>query len=288
MKTIFFILLTSLYLFAAPAFISSTELKNKLDDKNLVILDVTDAKTFKSGHIPHALRVDVGDFRKNVEKYQLIKSPKEIESVARSLGINNDSYVVIYGHGKPKELLKSSYIALALIANGLKEVSLLDGGYEDWLFEYKELVEKGNSKAKKGDFIAKFNPNILVDLAYVKKSIGKVPMLESRPSRFYYGEAQSKGVKRLGHIPHAMTSFWGDKFHSDNSILDKKDLEDIYLKKHHLNPNKEVIIYCTGGLEASMNWYIAHQELGFKKAKIYDASLREWGNRDDTPLTLKQ
>lgn len=269
---------------ASTAFISSTELEAKLHDKTLVILDVTDEQTYMSGHIPNAVRADAGAFRHQVEKYQLMNSPDEVQAVAQSLGINNDSDIVIYGHGKDKELLKASYIALSLIANGAKKISILDGGYNEWLFEYKEVTSTKAPTITQGNFISKFNPDILVDLKYVKDRIGNVPMLESRPPRFYYGEQQSEGVRRLGHIPQAMTSFWKDKFNPDETILDKKELQEIYIKGHKLDPNKEVIIYCTGGLEASMNWYIAYKELGFKKAKLYDASMREWGNRDDTPL----
>lgn len=284
MKIPFMMILTSLYLVASTAFISSTELEAKLHDKTLVILDVTDEQTYMSGHIPNAVRADAGAFRHQVEKYQLMNSPDEVQAVAQSLGINNDSDIVIYGHGKDKELLKASYIALSLIANGAKKISILDGGYNEWLFEYKEVTSTKAPTITQGNFISKFNPDILVDLKYVKDRIGNVPMLESSPPRFYYGEQQSEGVRRLGHIPQAMTSFWKDKFNPDETILDKKELQEIYIKGHKLDPNKEVIIYCTGGLEASMNWYIAYKELGFKKAKLYDASMREWGNRDDTPL----
>lgn len=284
MKIPFMMILTSLYLVASTAFISSTELEAKLHDKTLVILDVTDEQTYMSGHIPNAVRADAGAFRHQVEKYQLMNSPDEVQAVAQSLGINNDSDIVIYGHGKDKELLKASYIALSLIANGAKKISILDGGYNEWLFEYKEVTSTKAPTITQGNFISKFNPDILVDLKYVKDRIGNVPMLESRPPRFYYGEQQSEGVRRLGHIPQAMTSFWKDKFNPDETILDKKELQEIYIKGHKLDPNKEVIIYCTGGLEASMNWYIAYKELGFKKAKLYDASMRKWGNRDDTPL----
>jgi len=283
-KILFLLILSSLYLFASTAFISSDELKSRLNNKNLVILDVTDAKTYKSGHIPHAIRVDASAFRHKVKKYQLMKSSKQIQKIARSLGINNNSYVVIYFHPKRKEILKASYVALSLISNGAKNVSILDGGYDDWLFEFKDDVSHKTPKIKTGNFTAIYNPNILVDLKYVKKSIGKIPMLESRPKRFYMGKAKSAGVKRLGHIPDAMSSFWKDKFHSDETILSKKELKKIYMGVHHLNPKKEVIIYCTGGLEASMNWYILHQDLNFKQVKLYDASMRQWGNRDDTPL----
>jgi thiosulfate/3-mercaptopyruvate sulfurtransferase len=283
MKTLILLILVPIYMFGSTAFISSVQLKDKLDDPTVVILDVTDQKEYESGHIPNAIRADISAFRHSEKTYQLMNSSKEIEAIARSLGINNDSSVIIYGHGKSKELLKSSYIGLALIMNGLNNVSILNGGYADWMFEQNTKSTK-LPKIKEGNFIAKYNPNLLVDLKYVKNAIGKVSLLESRPSRFYYGKDQSNGVRRLGHIPTAITSFWGDKFNPDETIFSKSELKEIYIKTHKLDPNKEVIIYCTGGLEASMNWFIVYQELGFKNAKLYDASMREWGNRDDTPL----
>jgi len=60
MKIPFMMILTSLYLVASTAFISSTELEAKLHDKTLVILDVTDEQTYMSGHIPNAVRADAG------------------------------------------------------------------------------------------------------------------------------------------------------------------------------------------------------------------------------------
>lgn len=284
MKTVILLLLSSIYLFGASSFISATELHSKLQDKNLVLLDITDAKTYAKGHIVNAINANVFDFRKQVGKYQLMRSAQEVQDVARSLGINNDSYVVIYGHGKAKELLKSSYLALSLIVNGLKEVSILDGGIQEFEFDYKEMISKKTPAIKEGNFVAKRNPNVLVDLHYVKEHIGKVPLIESRPYRYFTGEDQSKGVRRLGHIPTAQSSFWKDKFLSDETVFSNEELKSIFIKGHHLNPNKEVIVYCTGGLEASMNWYLMSQTLGFKDAKLYDASMREWGNRDDTPM----
>lgn len=286
MKIAFLLVFIIGHLVASSAFITSNELEKKLNEKNLVLLDVTDSKTYKDGHIPMAVNVNVADFRKKVDTYSLIQSSQKIQELARNLGINNNSEVVIYGHGLPKELLKSSYIALALMSNGLENVSLLDGAYSDWLFEYSERTSKKVPSVKTGDFIAKNNPNILVDLKYVKNHISLVQMIESRPERYYHGSDKSNGVRRLGHIPNAMSSFWKDKFNSDDSILTREELNTIYLTNHKLDKNKEVIIYCTGGLEASMNWYIMTRHLGFSNAKVYDASMRQWGNRDDTPMVV--
>ena len=283
MRILILLLITSLYLTASAGFVTPKELQAQLLNKNLIIIDITDKETYDLGHLQNAVRVNVGDFRKKVQKYQLMKSSTEIEVIARSLGINNDSQIVIYGHGKKKELIKSSYVALALIVNGAKNISVLNGQYEDCAYNFDTSTE--TPKIKPGNFTAKFNSDILVDLSYVKSHIGTTPMLEARPARFYYGTAQSSGVERLGHISKGMSSFWRDKFNEDNKLRSKEDLDAIFIKGYELQKDKEVITYCTGGLEASMNWYILYQNMGFKKAKIYDASMREWGNRNDTPMT---
>lgn len=288
MKFLFTLLLSALSLLANNAFISAEDLYKNLNQKNLVILDTTTLENYKKGHIKNALQVEISSFRHLVdEKYLLINSSKEIQKIAQNLGINNDSQVVLYGHNKPKELLKASYIALALIINGFENVSILDGGYTRWenLFSNtKDAISTQITTPKKGDFIAKYNPDILVDMQYVKSNIGKVSMIEARERKYFDGSAQSNGVKRLGHITGAKSSNWQDKFSKDETLVDDSKLKSIFLKENKLDTNKEVITYCTGGLEASMNWYILTQYLEFKDVKLYDASMKEWGNLDDTPM----
>ena len=284
MKFFFSLLFSATFVFSSTAFIKPKELRALIIKENTILLDTTDKETFKQGHIPSSINIDAMKLRKQVGPYQLMVSSKKAQKLFRSLGVNNNSHVVIYAHSKKKEFLKAGYIALALVVNGFTNVSILDGGYTEWLEEYEGFISTVNKDIKQGDFTAHFHPNILVDLAYVKKSIGKVSMIESRPKRYYDAQAQSKGVRRLGHIPKAKSSFWGDKFGSDDMLKSDEELKAIYIDKDKLTQDKEVIVYCTGGLEASINWYILHQHFNFKDVKIYDASMREWGNRDDTPL----
>ena len=284
MKLLFLLLSTSLILLSSTAFIKPTELRKLIIKQNTILFDTTDKETFKEGHIPSAINVNVSEFRKQVGSYKVMKSSQNIQAYFRSFGVNNNSHVVIYAHTKKKESLKASYLALALVANGFTNISILDGGYTEWLDEYDNFISTAQKNIKQGNFKAKFNPNILVNLEYVRKSIGKVSMIESRPKRYYDAEAQSKGVRRLGHIPKAKSSFWGDKFASDATLKEDAALNKIYSDHDKLRKDKEVIVYCTGGLEASMNWYILHQHFHFENVKVYDASMREWGNRDDTPL----
>lgn len=292
MKLIITLLLSTLALYANSAFISVQDLHKQLDKKNLVIIDTTDIQTYSLGHIPNARQTKISAFRTLVDnKYELMRPSHEIQIAAQQLGINQDSYVVLYGHNKPKELLKASYIALALITNGFTNISILDGGYEAWLSKFgtnKELISTEVPSIAKGNFVAKHNPNVVVDMKYVQEHIGKVAMIEARERKYFDGKDQSPGVKRLGHIKDAQSSNWQEKFQTNEKVVSDKKLKSIFYDEHKLEADKEVITYCTGGLEASMNWYILTQHLHFKDVKMYDASMKEWGNIDSTPMEKMQ
>jgi thiosulfate/3-mercaptopyruvate sulfurtransferase len=288
MKLLLSLFLFTLSLFANNAFITAEELHKKLDDKNLVLIDTTDIKTYQQGHITNARQVEISAFRHWVdETYMVMNSSEEIQTVAQNLGINNDSFVVLYGHNNPQELLKASYIALSLVVNGFTNVSILDGGFAQWknLFaQTKGAISTKTPTIAKGNFKANYNSNILVDMQYVESKIGKTPMIEARPKKFYDGAEASPGVKRSGHIKDAQSSFWQDKFNANETLVDDKKLKSIFIDGHKLEANKEVVTYCTGGLEASMNWYILSQYLKFKDVKLYDASMKQWGNLENTPM----
>lgn len=282
----FITLLFSLYisLFSSTAFINSEELAKKIHNKSLIIIDTTDINRFKKEHILNSVQVDVNLFRHKLSTYQLMNSSKKIQTIARKLGINKNSEIVIYGHGQKKELLKASYIALALIVNDCRNISILNGGFDEFAYNYENLITSKVYTPEEGDFTAHFQANILVNKNYVQKHIGTTDMIEARPSKYFNGLSKSQGVQRLGHITQAKSSYWHDKFNTDETLKPMVTLEKIFLQKNHLQRNKEVITYCTGGLEASMNWYLLTQYLQFKNVKIYDASMRQWGNLDNTPM----
>ena len=284
MRFLFLMFTITISAYAATAFISADKLDEIRQKNGIIIIDVGSKDDFEKGHIPGAVHTEIGAWRKSVEKHKLMRSSEKIETAMKELGINNDSHVIIYGHNKEKEALKSSYIALAMITHGLKEVSILDGAYEEWVDDEEREVSTKLPIRLMGSFKATKNPNIIVDMAYVKKRVNKVPILEARPAVFYYGTLRSQGVKRIGHIPKAMSSFWKDKFEIDGTLKSEEVLKEIFIDGFRLDPKKEVLLYCTGGLEASMNWFILSQHLKFANARIYDGSLREWANREDTPL----
>ncbi len=284
MKWFVLTLLCTLGLYAGEAFISAEKLNELRGKCDLVIIDVGEKKDYLEGHIPGAVHSAIGEWRYKVDKHLLMRPEAELVKNISRLGISNKSTVVIYGHGKPKELLKASYIALVLKVLGHDDVSILNGGFGEWKFDDDRKLDTCDVNNKPAEFKVSRRDGVVVDIEYVKSKLGKIPMIEARPPSFYFGTVESKGVKRKGHISGAMSYFWKNNFQEDETLKPIEDIKAMMIDGMQLDPEKEMLAYCTGGLEASMNWWVLTQVLGFKDVKIYDASLKQWGNLDSTPM----
>jgi thiosulfate/3-mercaptopyruvate sulfurtransferase len=215
-----------------------------------------------------------------------MNSQEIIQSELKKLGINNNSKVVIYSHNTKKGLLDSSYMAFILLYSGFENLTLLDGGYMAWVFENELLTSKHMPKKKDdGNFTLNINKNILASLDYINDNLTSIPILDARSPQEYYGVERSQKIAKSGHISNAKSSFYADKFLTDTTLREQNELNDIYISGHGLEKSAEVIIYSNNVFSASMEFYILYKHMGFKNAKIYEASLLEWGNSLDLPMT---
>lgn len=286
MNKLLVLILAFLNLSALDAFISPSELKNSLANDNLVIVDVGSIALYKKSHIQNAIHVDVVNYSKKEGSYFKMNTSDEIQELLIKLGVNSNSDLVIYSHNTDKGVLNSSYLALALITNGFERVSILDGGYMAWIFEYELFTStEKNVSNEDGKYTISYNPNILVDFEYVKKSLNWIKILDSRLPSEYFGTSRSKNIETIGHIQSASSSYYKDKFLTDGTLREKDILDSIYLSGHEIGQNDEVIVYGTDVYEASMNWYILYKHMGYKDTKILNASLLELEKLTDIKFT---
>ena len=283
------ILLTGLMAFAAWAMeplVDAAWLKDHIHDKDLVIIDATSSKLYeREGHIPGAVQSGIGRWRESHGKHALVRSAEAIQQEMRRLGISRDSKVVVYSHhSNAKDTLKPTYILWAMERYGFKNSALLDGGLPAWK-KAGGVVEKKRAANEPGGFTAKSNDAIVANRDFVKGHLHSLRMLDARPAIFYFGARKQPILDRAGHIPGATSYFWKYSFNDDGTMKPVAHLREMLVEGLGLDPEKEVVTYCTGGLETSMNWFVLHRVLGFKKAKLYDASMKEWANREDTPMT---
>ncbi len=284
MKYIILAIITYINLVAFDAFITPDELKNSLNNKDLIILDVDTKEIYKAGHIKNAIHVDVSDFT-DIQNPLLMATSEKREYELSKLGINSNSYVVIYSHNTEHSVLNSSFLALVLIQGGFESVSILNGGYMAWIFEYEFLVSSESYYPQNDGNIKLNDKNFIVDLDYIKNNISKLVILDARSTMEYFGVEKSQGIKAVGHISKARSSYYKDKFLKDGTLRDKQEIEQIYINGHELQHKDEIVVYANTIFSASMEWYILYKYLNFKNTMIYEKSFMQWGNLEDSSVT---
>lgn len=288
MKLFLILSLSFFTLLASDAFITPSELKNSLKDKNLIIIDVADALMYKESHIKGAINANVSKFinQDPENKYSLMNSTQVIQKELRELGINEDSKVVIYSHNTDKGILDSSYLAFILIYSGFDNLSILNGGYMAWVFENERLTSSIASDSKdEGNIIVKPKEYLLASRDTLQSALASTIVLDARSPQMYFGTERSDNVSSIGHISYAKSSFYKDKFLRDGTLRDNQELDEIFIYGHGLKNSDDVIVYGDSALSASMEFYILYKHMGFKNTKLYEASLLEWGNSLDLPMT---
>jgi thiosulfate/3-mercaptopyruvate sulfurtransferase len=283
MKTLLFTLLLALPGLALEPLVSTEWVASNLG-KKIILVDVSDAERYGKGHLPGAVSTAIGEWRMPKEKHLVVRPEAQIEAHMRALGVDNGSRVVLYAHiDTPKDFLKASYVYWAMKYHGLAHVAIMDGGYDKWLKE-KRPTSTEVVHPSKGTFRASLQQERFADRKYVTSSIGTVPMLDARPTEYYFGLISSPGVERAGHIEKATSYPWNYSVNTDYTVKPKHELEPIFSNGLGLKKDRELIVYCTGGLETSFNYFILEGYLGYDDVRLYDASMKDWGNRSDTPM----
>lgn len=287
MKKVFLLLITVVSMFAMEPVVTGDWLVKHLDDAHLVIVDVSDEEAYGAGHVPGAIRSGIERWRQPKGSAAAeVRSPEALQEEMRRLGIKEDSTVVVYSHHQNnKDMLKATYVLWAMAYAGLTNTALLDGGLDAYTAAGGTLSDKAEADCK-GSYTVKTQKKMVASIDEVKAALDKMPMVDSRPAVFYYGAQLQPVLKRPGHIRGAKSYFWRYSVTNDNLLKPAETLSEMIEKGLGFDKNAPIIIYCTGGLEASMNDFVFRRLLGFEKAKLYDASMKEWANRDDTPMTV--
>ena len=110
-------------------------------------------------------------------------------------------------------------------------------------------------------------------------------LVDSRSEDEYTGKVAAPG-ERAGTIPDS-------RFLPFDRLVEKKGqyfqfpskdkLTSLY-EQHNVPTSGEQISFCHTGHRTSLSWFVSHELLGNKDAKLYDGSIAEWGKRDDLPM----
>lgn len=275
-------------LLAASPLLNPHELNTLMAEQKVIVLDVRGGaagykpEDYTAGHIPGAIHSPLGNapWRATVNDVPIQMAPlADIEAHMRSLGINNNSHVVVVTGGKPKNLgdfATATRVYWTMKAAGLENVSILNGGIAAWTDVGYGLVGSPTVAANPGTFTARANPRISADLAAVEAAFasGSHKLVDARPWKQYTGEEQSGVVKAAGTIPGAVNAT-AVNFMNGNLIEDRAAIR-AKLARIGVQPTDKVITFCNGGYFCTAMWFVMHEVAGMRNVQVFDGSMAEW------------
>jgi thiosulfate/3-mercaptopyruvate sulfurtransferase len=257
-------------------------------DSNVRVIDCAVLEAYRRAHIPGAVHLPVHYYIKEdgppgADHGTFVMPPQQFEALMGRLGVSNDTLVITYDDNNA---LVASRLWWVLRYYGHMNVKVLNGGWHRWLTEGRP-VDFHSTRVQPATFKATPNPALVASAEYLKEkhTDASCQVLDARTDGEWEG-TNDRGNKRVGRVPGAKHLEWVRFVSSDDrrKFLPAEELERL-LRDAGFTPDKATITYCQGGIRAAHAAF-ALDLLGWQNVRVYDGSMRDWANRDDTPLTL--
>ncbi|MCT0208254.1 sulfurtransferase [Synechococcus sp. CS-1332] len=238
--------------------------------------------SYIGGHVPGAVHLSEQAFRgPNGRLPFQIWTPTKLASLLSQAGISNRDSVLVYSDGT--DVLGTSLVSYILEKSGVRQVAIVNGG----LSGYK-AASQPTTKAFPTFQFGSFRPTTVKGLAIplneLAPLIGKsnVVIIDPRPKAQFEGTDQT--FIRNGHIPGAKNIPWQTFTEANNADEARKNphklksVEEIkaLLVSRGITPDKEVIVSCSTGREASLQFLTLKHLLKYPKVRIYEGSWTEY------------
>jgi thiosulfate/3-mercaptopyruvate sulfurtransferase len=261
-------------------------------DLRLRIIDCSDPPGYDRAHIPGAIRLVRDEDTVEVGSPQWLKEPDDpihvlglegVAALAERLGISDDTTVITYDDHNGSFATRLWWI---LTYYGHPRVKVLNGGWQRWLDEGRPATFREAVPAP-GQFTPRPNEamRIRLDELKARHADPDLPIVNVLWPEMYAGTANPFGNKRVGHIPGSVNIPIEHFFAVEDVPMIKPAAElQAVLTKAGLSPSQETVIHCQAGVRTTMGVFVMTL-LGWDQVRAYDASMAEWANQEDTPLT---
>lgn len=258
---------------------SVDEVKSRLQDPKLAVMDLRPPEAYSNGHIPGARSFDIfGISLVDTRKQSLDAFLWIIEHLIQAKGVNSDSTVVVYDDIAG---MRSARLFWFLEFFGHDDVHMLNGGFNAWQAAGLPVTHEA-VVPKAGNFKMKPRRELLATVEDVQGSLSKssAVIVDTRTDGEYTGETVR--AARGGAIPGAVHLEWTKNLDEKGFFKSADELKKMY-EARNIGPGKEVIPHCHGGYR-SAHTYLALRLIGYPNVRNYLGSWGEWGNRLDLPI----
>jgi thiosulfate/3-mercaptopyruvate sulfurtransferase len=265
-----------------PPVVSPATLSERLSSApgSIALLDARPSlKAFLAGHLPGAQPVGLDSFRSTAGGVPGTLFPWEtIHLVAHRLGLAGAIPVVVYSDESD---IDATFVASVLRIAGVRQVSVLDGGFKRWTAEKRAVTAERKPVAASTEA---FTPRAadLVALDEVKKAVEakSAVFLDARPVEAY----------NAGHLPGAKSRFWMKDIvpagQPDAGSFRPEAEVKVEFEAVGVTAATPVIVYCSTGHQASELFFTLRYRLGYPNVRLYNGSWLEWSITPGLPKEI--
>ncbi len=246
-------------------------------------------KQYLLSHIPGADYIDTNDIES--EPLWNKVSDDKLKALLAKHGIRHDTPVVMYG----RDVYAAARVAQILLYAGVKDVRLLDGGWQSWS-DAKLPVERGLPGDVKpaADFGAPFpgQPQLMLDTEQARGLLGRkdASLVSIRSWPEFIGATSGYSyIKPKGEIAGARWGHAGsdsthmEDFHNPDGTMRSADDIAAMWKSWNITPDQHVAFYCGTGWRASETFMYA-RAMGWQNVGVYDGGWYEWSSNPKNPV----
>ncbi len=258
-------------------FVSADWLDQNSSAPGVLIIDVRSALDYRKSHIPGSASASLDSWTVNNNKLlREMPADGDLLNLIGSLGMKESSKVVVVGKGESDfDRADAIRVAWTILTAGIKNVSVLDGGFQKWIKD-KKPATADQAPAAPGKYMGKINASAAVSKQYVVSRIGKSTIVDARTPEAFFGVTMESFAPKAGHIKSAVSLPAPWAFTKDGILRSQSELQSMANEVIGGNRSKEIIVYCGVGVYAAVWNYVLTEMLGYKDVKLYDGSMQEW------------